>query len=870
MGATAQPTRLPPSGPIGVVTRRTPTPAAAAAPKSSSGWLSSSDSISHGRFAPGMLLDGRYRIIEMLGKGGMGEVYRADDLRLGQQVALKFLPETLRTDAVRLAQFHNEVRTAREVSHPNVCRVHDIGEADGLLYLSMEYVDGEDLSSSLKRIGRFPEDKALDIARQLCAGLAAAHQRGIIHRDLKPANIMLDGEGHVRIMDFGLARVGQVDDVRAGTPAYMAPEQLLGREVTPRSDIFALGLVLYELFTGKRAFNATTVGELVSQHETRTLTPPTSIVSAMDVSIERAILRCLEPDPGRRPASALSVAAGETPSPEMVAAAGEGAGLSRRVAWSLMIGIVAGVAGTFALALRSGPFDLMRPEYSRDVLAQKARDALSQLGYPARARDEAFGFSWNNDLIEHIEKRDAPSPRWNEILTRRPTPLSFWYRQSAEPLTALAFHSDLLTPGIVDPVDPPPVISGMAHVELEHNGRLIYFEAIPPQRQDAPVRPAPVEWAPLFQLAGLELSQFQTTEPLWNWLAAPDTRAAWTGSWPGSGHPLRVEAAALGGRPVAFMLAGEWRTPWRMPDAADGGIGTAYAMVLLGLSLFVLTGAAILARSNLREGRGDQRGAARLAGLVIVVLLGLWLCDAHVVASIGFFATFLVAVCTSVFYGAFLWTLYLALEPFVRRYWPQVLVSWTNLLGGRAADPVVGRDVLIGVALGVWFAVAFRLVVLAFRPGLIEFPGSVQLLLGLRSTVAAVLGEVPYSIRNVLLYFFILFVLRMLLRKQWSAAIAFTLLFTVLNALGDDSYAVGGLIGLIYFGTAAWVILHWGLLSMTVASFVSAMLFDILATRDTSAWFFGNTMLLIAIVLALATWSFYTALGGRIWADQNV
>ena len=129
------------------------------------------------------MLDGRYRIIGLLGRGGMGEVYRADDLRLGQPVALKFLPEDLRRDPVRLSQFHNEVRTARQVSHPNVCRVYDIGEAEGLLYLSMEYVDGEDLATSLRRIGRFPEDKAAEIARQLCAGLAAAHQRGVIHRD---------------------------------------------------------------------------------------------------------------------------------------------------------------------------------------------------------------------------------------------------------------------------------------------------------------------------------------------------------------------------------------------------------------------------------------------------------------------------------------------------------------------------------------------------------------------------------------------------------------------------------------------------------------------------------------------------------------
>ena len=144
-----------------------------------------------GRFAPGILIAERYRIISLLGRGGMGEVFRADDLTLGQPVALKFLPESM-TDEFTLERFRNEVRIARRISHPNVCRVYDIGETDNQVFLSMEYVDGEDLSSLLRRIGRLPRDKALEIARKICAGLAAAHDKGVLHRDLKPSNIMLD------------------------------------------------------------------------------------------------------------------------------------------------------------------------------------------------------------------------------------------------------------------------------------------------------------------------------------------------------------------------------------------------------------------------------------------------------------------------------------------------------------------------------------------------------------------------------------------------------------------------------------------------------------------------------------------------------
>src|SRR5688572_19992090 len=213
-----------------------------AAVTSSSGWLSSSGEIDHGRFPPGTLLGGRYRIVGRLGRGGMGEVFRADDLKLGQPVALKFLPPDVDRDPARLTQLHTEVRMARQVSHPNVCRVYDIDEVEGHTFLSMEYVDGEDLASLLRRIGRFPEDRALAIARQICAGLAAAHERNVVHRDLKPANVMIDGAGRVRITDFGLAGISG-EALRAGTPAYMAPEQLSGGEVTPRSDLYALGLV---------------------------------------------------------------------------------------------------------------------------------------------------------------------------------------------------------------------------------------------------------------------------------------------------------------------------------------------------------------------------------------------------------------------------------------------------------------------------------------------------------------------------------------------------------------------------------------------------------------------------------------------------
>src|SRR5216684_1504731 len=392
-GATIPPSastpRRAPSSPSSLRTPR---------PPSSSDTLSSSDPIGGGRFTPGQMILERYRVVALAGRGGMGEVYRAEDLKLGQIVALKFLPEMLSQDAAALARFHAEVRTARQVSHPNVCRVFDIGDADGTLFLTMEYVDGEDLASVVRRIGRLSPDKATEIARQICAGLAAAHERGVIHRDLKPANVMLDGAGKIRVMDFGLAGVAasiKGADVRAGTPAYMAPEQLAGREVSTKSDLYSLGLILYEILTGKRAFEASTIPQLMKLREQGTITNPSTLVRDLDPLIERVILRCLETDPEKRPATALQVAAalpggdplaatlaaGETPSPQMVAAAGGTEGIKPVLAVTLLVLSAVGLISLLYAADRFKLHNIAPLDNPPEVLATHARDIIRRLGY---------------------------------------------------------------------------------------------------------------------------------------------------------------------------------------------------------------------------------------------------------------------------------------------------------------------------------------------------------------------------------------------------------------------------------------------------------------------------------------------------------
>ena len=255
----------------------------------------------------GVLVAGRYRVVRHLRSGGMGTVYQADDLKLNVPVALKFLSPAHAADPRRLELMLNEVRLAREITHANVCRLFDVGEVDGTHFLSMEYVEGEDLAALLRRIGRLPKAKAITIGLEICHGMEAAHRRGILHRDLKPANLMIDANGHAKIMDFGLAipdRSLEGYSQIAGTPDYMAPEQRVGIS-SVQSDIYAVGLVLYELLTGRNASR-----DLVGLEASTPM--PASVADDIDPSIERVIRHCLERDPGLRPATISAVAAALT------------------------------------------------------------------------------------------------------------------------------------------------------------------------------------------------------------------------------------------------------------------------------------------------------------------------------------------------------------------------------------------------------------------------------------------------------------------------------------------------------------------------------------------------------------------------------
>ena len=820
----------------------------------------------------------------------MGEVYRADDLTLGQAVALKFLPDAAASDLGLLERFRSEVRIARRVSHPNVCRVYDVGEIDGQTFFTMEYVDGEDLASLLRRIGRLPHDKAVEIARQLCAGLAAAHAKGVLHRDLKPANIMLDGRGQVVITDFGLA--GVADDirgaeVRSGTPAYMAPEQLAGKEVSTRSDIYALGLVLYEVFTGKRAFTDKTPGGLQALAD-RTPSRPSSVVKDLDPAVEKVILLCLENDPASRPMSALNVAAalpggdplaaalaaGETPSPQLVAASGETEGLRPKAAVGILAGVLLGFAFAVAYSIHYNAFEKMSLEMTPEVLTEKAREVLASLGYQGKPGDSAYGLNIDGDYLEAVEKNDKPHPNWDAVLAARPSLLQYWYRQSPQGMTTTEFRDNLLTPGIVEEDDPPTVVSGMINLRLDPQGRLTFLQVIPPQKlqKSNDSAPAPFDWNILFKAAGLDPGNFQPTASAWNSLAVSDARMAWTGTWPGTTRPLRVEAAAYQGKPVFFSLIGDWTKPDRVTGTETRSIGERVQRIIqIILLIFGLGGAIVLARRNYRRGRGDPRGALRLGIVMFLLQMGLFFCRAHFATLGDAIGLSIVAISTALFLSSAMWILYMAVEPWVRRHWPRTIVSWSRLLAGNWRDPVLGRDILVGVALGVVWILVFQLryipiMHMGASPGI----GATEALMGGRTALGAWLRQWPQSIQTTLVFFLVLLGLKVLLRKEWIAALIFVGIFAVPQGLRSSYVGIELPAQILVYAIAVLIVIRFGLVPLVCAIFVINMESNIPFSADLSTWYMTTSLLALMSVLLLAGWGFYHSMGGQpLWKAED-
>lgn len=835
-----------------------------------------------GRFTPGTILAERYRIVAPLGSGGVGDVYRAEDMKLGQTVALKFVTQRISNERNLLERIVTEVRIGRQVSHPNLCRIYDMGEVDNQHFITMEYVDGENLASLLRRVGRLPEDKALEVARDICAGLAAAHDRGVVHRDVKPSNIMIDGRGRARITDFGLAIIpGEITaESFAGTPAYMAPEQFEGSEATEQSDIYSLGLLLYEIFTGQRLFSGT-VFDISSAHS-RPKRPPSAIVRGLSPAIERVILHCLQELPSDRPESVRDVLAalpggdplrraieaGETPSPRAVAATERVGEIRLRWAWTALILMVLLIAAIGTISRYSILYRQVPLSMSPDVLSERAREIIVAAGYAPRRAGSRRWFGNDVDALRHTTA-DTPLAERKAALHRF-SPLRFGYRESPV----------LMVPqgrgAIVSASDPPLSVSGMVMVLLDSKGQLVRFARVP--HAAAAAGHQSVNWQPFFAYAGLDRTQFRETATPWVSPVDHHAKHSWTGTLPGTpATTIDVQAASMSGKPVFFQTAiraadaGSPSARKTRPAAATATATEEFTGVA-GFAAIFLTAvvlAAFVARRNLRLGRGD-RSAARKLGFIVFVSLtvaGLLSAD-HAPDPAGEWGLLVGIAGNALYHAGAMWLFYIAAEPYVRRRQPELLISWTRVLRGYFRDPLVGRDVLIGCLLGAILNLLYAhlLVVVPALLGMTlplpdhTFPEKLGGGLWPLVSLASLLGSVP---RDCVLALFLYSALRSLLRNDTVSVIIVMLISTIPHMGRDVASAAETPFVIAAAGVFMFALSRVGLLSGMVTLFVASWFAKSLFILDPRSWLFVPSLFYILVPAAIALYGFRYSIGGQ-------
>ncbi len=822
----------------------------------------------------GTIVAERYRIVSLLGRGGMGEVYRADDLELEQTVALKFLPARLKTQLAAWEALRNEVRLARQITHTHVVRIHDLTITDEQILISMEYVAGEDLSTLLKRVGRLPREKLLSVARELAEGLAAAHRVGILHRDLKPSNIMLDGQGHVRILDFGIASVtsdAQQTQRPAGTPGYIAPELLAGQPPSPQSDLYAYGLVVYAAATG-----ATDATPTLPATGALSL-PPEALEEETDDELQLIVAQCLQADPRARPASSEEIvarlarrdpltealAAGRVPSPEVVAAA-HAIKLPR---WQVH-GLLA--AGLLLLMLVLGMADrtLFLPRCglvkSPAVLAETSRRMLGQLGHVTEDEPQLSGIVLDDEAYDYLRASSEPQQMWDDVHTGR-WPMAFYWFRSGDP--RLPRGAPLGEP-IQDRL--PPLGPDAAAVRLDGHGRLLTYATNLESTAELPPGGQQVDWDLLFALAQVKREAFVEQIDARGSLAGGDSFVTWRGPHPADEREvLVIHGAKLDERVVLFDL----RQPWERagsPLAEHPANHWAVQVVAIRTSVWIATflGGLWLAWLHTARGDGDTKGARRLALFVGFLVAFEWLVGAQHTFDIAEELTAVFAqLMFVIFAAATAGVLYLSVEPIARRYWPRTLTGWTRMLQGRWRDQIVGKEVLLGAVVGLVWVVLVQLDTLipvwcGWLPARLKLPElgfDLADYFAIEYKVQVIVRAAIAALGSGLLWMFTLLLFQMRVKNVWISmtlfVIATTLVFTTPSRL--DS-AVPGLTLAIVFACVALLATRVGLLSLVTARFVMVACLNSPLTLDGRAWFATTgwaTTGAIGAVLLLGWWT---------------
>ncbi len=822
-----------------------------------------------GALTPGTVLLGRYRIVKILGRGGMAEVYQADDLKLREPVALKFLFSP-KTTPKALERLNDEVRHGRRVTHENVCRIYDIVEDGDRHFITMEFVAGVDLASLLLQVGRLPFEKALQVSRDLCAGVAAAHEVGLIHRDLKPANIMINGFGTPKITDFGIAAYSTEisPDDRSGTPNYMAPEQLIGGGGSVESDLYALGLVMYELFTGRPVFSAETIAELIAAHQVEKR-PPSSTLADIDMNVERVILKCLDEDPAQRPRSVRDILAalpgldavdaamvrGETPRPGLVASKNVPSTLSGVAALVLFAAVISGLAAILFLTPMTMFYARVPLDKPPEVLGADAERMATQIGMTTSGLRRYSWFERDEDAL-----RARP---WEDLPRHVPGAMSFVSYWAPQALTAQNATSRFQFASSV-------ILAHLNQVTLDSDGRLKSFRF---GDSGAPRSSRLIPFGTLLPLAGVVDA---VTVPIRRFgMKDGSERIEWLtrgGNEPG----LHVVTTTRGDSLSGFVV-----TPSGVPSAARGsayaaelGLAPAWggAALVIAIIGIVLTGIAMMLR-NVRRDRLDRLGAMKVATYAALVTALAWACAAdHSARLLDEWLLVKAGLGSALFAGAIVWLFYAALEPSLRRRSPDILVGWQRLLQGWFGDSLIAHDVLIAIVIGISWNLWWRLINLS--PVLLRLRTLVPLgdLFDAFSSVRGI-GFRFFSVQYTAVFFglgvvFILNSWLTLVRRPSIAFVASGALMTMIAfpsvpSVNPHDVWFAALFSVAITASWLWVAWRFGLLTLIVAIFVHFQLCAFPLTLDVGSWFAGRSWLAMAALVATAMWAAFGALKSR-------
>ena len=679
----------------------------------------------------------------------------------------------------------------------------------------------------------------------------------------------------------------------------MAPEQYAGQGTSTQTDVYALGLVLYEMFTGKAAFSAVDAERYARASDSSPATTPSTLIPDIDPGVERVIVRCLERNPARRPSSAIAVAAalpggdplaaalaaGETPSPEMVAAAGDEGSLSPTVSLACVAAVAIGLVAFVWMSQTTTLLSFVTLEKGSEALADRARTIVANLGYTDRPGDFAYGYILNDDYLQFINDHDRSVTRWEALRAGQPAAIRFWYRQSPSHLRPMTFG---LGARAVKPDDPPETVPGMVSIVMDPAGRLTGFKVITPQVAAASAAPSGArssgervepDWRTLFVQARLPIDRFTTTPSQWAPPVYADVRSAWDGVYPDRPDvKIRVEAAAVAGKPVYFEVVEPWTHSFEPPP-----LRTVTQRLVTSVFLgSILVGGFLLARRNLRLGRGDRRGAFRVSVLVGATALLGDLLSTHDVAdllpttSLDRGAESLAAAAWARSHGVgHLHCDRAVRAPRVARdaYWMDPLTGRTGSRSAcrpRRSDRCDGRR-RFGVPLSCRSSGAQMDSAWPHRCRSRQSqaqPGYLHVLLGGRHVVSLMVAILAANLINGVISILLLMLLTVLLRSRRIAAMGLVVVYAAFLVAGGvgarvDLTLIPMLALVAVLGVAVLTVVRFGLLSI-VAFFSSFYLLGSTSARfDASVPYAFSSYLLLGTLVVLTAYGFHTALAGR-------